>query len=379
MTDCVLNELGIICALGAGKSEVFSSLLAGSTRPGPELPALRQTDARFQSRNNRLLQHALDQIRGPVADCIARYSESRVAVVLGTSTSGIGEAEEAFARRGADGRLPDGFHYGQMELGSPSEFLSRELGLSGPAYTLSTACSSSAKALLSAKRLLALGLCDAVVAGGADSLCRFTAAGFSALASLSPERCNPFSRNRRGIHIGEGAALFLITREGRGARLLGGGESSDAYHVSAPQPQGAGARAAMRGALAQAGLGPGEIDYLNLHGTGTPLNDAMEAAAVDTALGLAVPCSSTKPLSGHALGAAGALEAAFCWLLLCDQNPEGRLPAQVWDGELDPLLPRLALVPRGFRRGEPLSTALSNSFGFGGSNATVLLGRGRDQ
>lgn len=376
MNDCVLNDLGIVCALGAGKSEVLASLLDGSTRGEPEPPALRVGDAPFQSRNNRLLQHALDQIAGPVERALRRFGPDRVAVVLGTSTSGIAEAEEAFLHRGADGALPAGFHYGQMEMGSPSEFLSRELDLSGPAYTVSTACSSSAKVLLSARRLLALDLCDAALVGGADSRCRFTYDGFSALQAVSEERCNPFSKNRKGINIGEGAALFLVTREGRGARLLGGGESSDAHHVSAPQPQGLGASAAMSQALSQSGLRPEEIEYLNLHGTATALNDAMEAIAVNTVLGGRVPCSSTKPLSGHALGAAGALEAAFCWLLLSEANPRGRLPAHLWDGEADPLLPRLALIPAGFELGRPLRTAMSNSFGFGGSNAALILGRG---
>ena len=375
MNECVLNELGIICALGRGKSEVLASLLAGRVCLGEEPPALKLTDSRFQSHNNRLVQHALEQIREPVEASIRRYGPARVAVVMGTTTAGTAEAEAAFLKRGPAGELPPGFDYGQMEIGSPSEYLSQELQLSGPAYTISTACSSSAKALLSAKRLLALGLCDAVIVGGADSICRSTQAGFLALEALSPERCNPFSKNRKGINIGEGAALFLMTREGRGARLLGGGESSEAYHISAPQPDGRGAAAAMRQALSDTSLRPDEIEYLNLHGTATPFNDSMEALAVNAVLGGSVPCSSSKPLSGHALGAAGALEAAFCFLLLSDENPEGCLPAHIWDGEWDDQMPRLALVPQGFRLGHPLKTAMSNSFGFGGSNTSLILGK----
>lgn len=377
MTECALNELGIICALGSNKSEVLSSLLGNSTRSDQDLPALRQNEPRFQSRNNQLLQHALDQIREPVEDTIERYGADRVAVVLGTSTSGIGEAEEAFLKRDANGELSPQFHYGQMEIGSPSEFLSQELNLCGPAYTISTACSSGAKALLSAKRLLALGLCDAAIAGGADALCRFTRAGFSSLEAVAPERCNPFSKNRKGLHIGEGAALFLMMLEGRGVRLLGGGESSDAFHISAPQTDGLGASSAMHQALSQASLQPEEIDYLNLHGTGTLLNDAMEAKAVNTVFGGRVPCSSSKPLSGHALGAAGALEAAFCWLLMGEENMDGRLPAHLWDGEGDPKIPHLALVPSKSRLGRPLKYVMSNSFGFGGSNVSLILGQGQ--
>ena len=214
-----------------------------------------------------------------------------------------------------------------------------------------------------------------MLAGGADSLCRSTQAGFTALEAVSPERCNPFSKNRKGINLGEGAALFLVTREGRGPRLLGGGESSDAHHVSAPQPEGLGAAASMRQALASSGLRADQIDYLNLHGTATTLNDAMEALAVAAVLGGAVPCSSTKPLTGHALGAAGALEAAFCWLLLSEANSEGRLPPHIWDGEADEKLPRLAFVAKDGRLGRRLNNAMSNSFGFGGSNASVILGR----
>jgi 3-oxoacyl-[acyl-carrier-protein] synthase-1 len=375
MSDCVLNELGLVCALGGSKGEALASLIDGSMPGFSEPPAVKSSEPQFQSRNNRLLLAALSQIRGPVDAAIRRFGRGRVAIVLATSTSGIGEVEEAFPKRGADGAFAAGFHYGLMEIASPSEFLSRELDLRGPAYTISTACSSSAKALLSARRLLELGLCDAVLAGGADSLCRSTQAGFSSLEAVSAERCNPFSKNRKGINIGEGAALFLVTREGPGPRLLGGGESSDAHHISAPQPEGLGAAASMRGALAASGLRGDQIDYLNLHGTATALNDSMEAAAVAAVLGGSVPCSSTKPLTGHTLGAAGALEAAFCWLLLSAENPEGRLPAHVWDGAEDEKIPRLALVAKGARLGRPLKNAMTNSFGFGGSNASLILGR----
>jgi 3-oxoacyl-[acyl-carrier-protein] synthase-1 len=248
------------------------------------------------------------------------------------------------------------------------------LGVAGPATVISTACSSSAKALASAARLLRAGLADAVITGGADSLCRFTVAGFTALESVSEARCNPMSINRRGINIGEGAALFLMTREPGPVRLSGWGESSDAHHISAPEPEGRGALAAMRAALERASVTPSEIDYVNLHGTATPLNDAMESRAVHALLGGSVPCSSTKPLTGHTLGAAGALEAAFCWLALHD-NPRGRLPPHWWDGEADPALPALSLVKPGQELGRPLRAVLSNSFAFGGSNAALLLER----
>jgi 3-oxoacyl-[acyl-carrier-protein] synthase-1 len=263
-----------------------------------------------------------------------------------------------------------------MELGLPSEFLAMALGAEGPAFTISTACSSAAKALASAKRYLEVGLCDAVIAGGADMLCGFTVAGFLSLEALSPELCIPFSAKRRGINIGEAAALFLVTRGQGPVRLLGAGESSDAYNVSAPEPGGRGAAEAMQLALKHSGLKTSDIDYINLHGTGTPHNDSMESRAVEKVFGLGTPCSSTKPLTGHTLGTAGALEAAFCWLLLSGENPQGALAPHIYDGAYDPALPAIRLVKPGETLGRPLQYLASNSFGFGGSNASLILGRG---
>jgi 3-oxoacyl-[acyl-carrier-protein] synthase-1 len=213
-----------------------------------------------------------------------------------------------------------------------------------------------------------------VVAGGADSLCRFTVAGFAALESVSAARCNPFSRNRAGINIGEGAALFLATREPGPVRLSGWGESSDAHHMSAPEPGGAGAIAAIRAALDRAQLAPSDIGYVNLHGTATPHNDAMESRAVAATLGRETPASSTKPLTGHALGAAGAIEAGLCWLSM-HGNPANALPPHWWDGAADPELPPLRFVAPGERAAAPLRHALSQSFAFGGSNAALVFSR----
>ncbi|MCB1568103.1 MAG: beta-ketoacyl-ACP synthase, partial [Xanthomonadales bacterium] len=297
------------------------------------------------------------------------------AVILGTSTSGIGESECAMPQRLASGQWPAGYHYGQQEMGAPSRFVALASGACGPAWTISTACSSSAKAMASAARLLRAGIVDAVIVGGADSLCAFTIGGFSALEAVSAKRCNPFSRHRDGINIGEGAALFLMTRDTGAVRLAGWGESSDAHHISAPEPSGAGAMVAMREALARAQVDASQVDYVNLHGTATQQNDAMEACAVATVLGDRVPVSSTKPLTGHALGAAGGIEAGLCWLSLA-QNPQHRLPPQWWDGCADPELPDLDFVAPGRRASAPLRYALSNSFAFGGSNAALLLGQG---
>lgn len=394
MSTVYLGAPGIVCALGSGCDEVAARLFgqtaaagvaatdacsAGRTlalgRVQEPLPALEDFAVPLRSRNNALLAAAYAQVRPQVEAAIARYGAARVAVVVGTSTSGIGEAELALPTLLADGRWPEGFHYAQQEIGAPSRFLAQLAGVAGPAWTLSTACSSSAKALASAARLLRAGIVDAVIAGGADALCAFTVSGFSALEAVSPARCNPFSRNRSGINIGEGAALFLMTREPGPVRLAGWGETSDAHHMSAPEPQGQGASAAIAQALARAGIAGSALDYVNLHGTATRHNDAMESLAMHASGLAAVPASSTKPLTGHALGAAGAIEAALCWLTMA-HNPQRWLPPHWWDGEADPALPALDLVAPGRRAAAPLRYILSQSFAFGGSNAALLLGEG---
>lgn len=393
-----LDALGLVCALGADAPSVAAALLAGD--PGGLAPAdgwvtgrrltvgavrtplapLPAPVADCDSRNNRLLLAAARQIEADIERARARYGAQRIGVVLGTSTSGIHEASQGIAEHTRNGHLPPAYRYAQQEMSAPAVFLSDWLGLGGPAYCLSTACTSGGRALLSAARLLRLGVCDAVLCGGVDSLCRLTLNGFAALEAVADERCLPFSANRRGINIGEGAALFLMTRErpaaGRPAiALLGAGASSDAYHISAPQPDGLGALEAMNRALASAGLAPAQIDYLNLHGTATPHNDAMESLAVRRLFRADLPCSSSKGQVGHTLGAAGALEAAFCWLTLSPCNPDGLLPPHLWDGQSDPALPPLALVAPGTRLpGRGGRRLMSNSFAFGGNNLSLIIG-----
>lgn len=388
MTRVYLNALGIINALGAGVEPVCAGLLAGATagmlrHGGPvagkvlhvgtvsaELAPLPLAFAAYDSRNNRLLAAALAQVRPQVDAALARYGAGRVGVVLGTSTSGIREGEAALDALARGGEMPPAYDYRQQEISSPSEYLHRTLGLAGPAWTVSTACTSSAKAFSAARRLIRTGLCDAVLVGGADSICQLTLSGFGALESVSAGLCNPFSKNRDGINIGEGAALFLMTREPGPVALLGIGESSDAYHISGPDPEGKGAELALRQALAQAGTQ--SVDYLNLHGTATLLNDAMESQVVQRVLGSETPCSSTKPLVGHTLGAAGATEAAFCWMLLTHAGTPA-LPPHVWDGVPDPALARIHLCGTGYAPGT-CRTVASNSFAFGGNNACLVLG-----
>jgi 3-oxoacyl-[acyl-carrier-protein] synthase-1 len=351
------------------------SLALGQVEAGTPLPSLDEFPLRHRSRNNQLALAALSQIRSAVDGAIERYGASRFAVVIGTSTSGIAEGETALREFVKSGSLPEWFHYGQQELGSPASLLARALGVTGPAYVHASACASSAKALASAARLILLGVCDAAIAGGVDSLCAFTVAGFAALESVSESRCNPLSRNRNGINIGEGAALFLLSRQPATVSLRGWGESSDGHHVSAPDPAGFGARLAMDRALLRARVAATEVDYVNLHGTATVQNDAMEARAIHALFSDRVPVSSTKPFTGHALGAAGAIEAGLCWLAMQDSNATGKLPPHLWDGLADPALPELNIVDCGARVGRPVRCAMSNSFAFGGANATLVLCR----
>ncbi|WP_456280359.1 beta-ketoacyl-ACP synthase [Cupriavidus sp. JZ107] len=386
-----LNAMGVLCALGNGGGDVRAALWrddgphggevtdrftpgrpmhVGSLPSPPALPADMPPSQR--THGNAMLLLALAQIRPQAEAVSSRFGPRRVAVVLGTSTSGIREGGDAVRARLAQGRWPDAFDYAQQELGTTAAFVAAQLGARGPAYTLSTACSSGAKALAAAARLLNAGIADAVIAGAADSLCPFTIGGFSALEAVCAARTNPFSAHRAGINLGEGAALFVLSREPGPVRLSGWGESSDAYHISAPEPEGKGAQQAMRQALERAGLAPAQIDYLNLHGTGTGHNDAMESRAVHAVLGADVLSSSTKPMTGHALGAAGAIEAALLWLTLVD-NAHGRLPPHWWDGVPDPALPALQLVGPRDRLGRAARHAMSSSFAFGGSNCALIL------
>jgi 3-oxoacyl-[acyl-carrier-protein] synthase I len=395
MSMIYLNHLGMISPLGNSLGPTKRALLelgqsgvalSDAFSPGRRLPVGR-IDANLclppmdgwplpdRSRNNQLALVALAQIRPAVDEAIARFGAARVGVVIGTSTSGVGEAETALRDYVSTGALPEGFHYGQQELVSPAALLAAELGVTGPAYVHSSACASSAKALASAARLIRMNACDAVLTGGVDTLCRFTVAGFAALESLSTTRCNPLSRNRDGINIGEGAALFLVSREPGTVSLRGWGESSDGYHMSAPDPAGVGARLALEQALARAAVTAAEIEYVNLHGTATVQNDAMEAELIHRVFGDRVCVSSTKPFTGHALGAAGAIEAGLCWLAMQDDNRTGKLPRHLWDGIEDPNLPVLQLATSDSRLGHPPRWAVSNSFAFGGANVTLVFAR----
>jgi 3-oxoacyl-[acyl-carrier-protein] synthase-1 len=256
--------------------------------------------------------------------------------------------------------------------------------VSGPAFTLSTACASSAGAVIKAAQLIRAGICDAVIAGGVDIASETVLLGFASLEAISDSVCNPFSKNRKGITLGEGAAFFVVSKEpfepeGSGIELLGYGESADAFHMTAPRADGSGAIRAMGEALSRAGKKPGDVDYVNLHGTGTVLNDTMEALAMAAVFPDSAPLvSSTKPITGHTLGAAGALELALCWMTLYsasqDTEGKGRVPVHCWDGMPDGELPSLRFA--GTEKGsQKLRICMSNSFAFGGCNTSLIVGR----
>ena len=358
------------CAFETVKLDTWVGEVAGVD--DEKLPAAL---AAYDCRNNRLTRMGLetDGFAGRVREAVARHGKTRVGVFLGTSTSGILQTELAYRRRDPEtGALPDDFHYRTMHNSfSLTEFTRSYFGLEGMAMTISTACSSSAKVFAAAARQLELGLIDAAIVGGVDTLCLTTLYGFASLQLTSPTPCRPYDATRDGISIGEAAGFALLERAVDPAPgsvlLLGAGESSDAYHMSSPHPEGLGAKMAMEAALHSAGLAPADIDYINLHGTATPANDAAEGKAVAALFGNRVPCSSTKGATGHTLGAAGAIEAVICALALTD----GLLPGSPGTAAPDPAIPVQYLTSG---RSGSVRRVLSNSFGFGGSNCSLVFG-----
>jgi 3-oxoacyl-[acyl-carrier-protein] synthase-1 len=387
-----LNDLGMLSAVGNNPAEILQRLQAGdrtglqlseeySSHPvyvgevNADLPVIESKYSVYDCKNNRLLLAALNQIQGSVDSVIARYGADRVGVVLGTSTSGVRNTELALAAVARDNIKPDWFHYKQQQLAGGADFLAHYLGLKGPAYAISTACSSSGKAFASARRLMSLGLCDAVIVGGADSLCRFTVHGFDALESVATGLCKPFGQHRDGINLSEGVALFVMSQEEGPVELQGIGASCDAYHFSAPDPEGGAVIMAMETALAQAQKSPLGIDYINMHGTATPLNDAMESKAVEHVFGSELAVSSSKGMTGHALGAAAAIELGMCWTLLTGNDEQGLLIPNINGDTLDESLPKLNYIQQGQELGRKINSCQSNSFAFGGNNISIIVAR----
>ena len=395
MQPLLISHFSIVNSLGGGAESVLLGLRekrSGLTPcdfdtaavdtyigrvPGLEDAPVRSDLADFDCRNNRLVQRCLGQdgFEERVAEARDRYGAGRIGVFLGTSTSGIHTTELAYRRRNPQtGALPADYHYAETQNAfSLGEFVRRYSGLNGPAFVVSSACSSTAKVFGNAARMIAGGVCDAAVVGGADSLCLTTLYGFHSLELTSRGPCRPYDVERDGISVGEGAGFALIERTDRvvsGATLLlGVGESSDAYHMSTPHPEGLGARLAMQQALESAGLGPSDIDYVNLHGTATKTNDASEDRAVVEVFGRNTPCSSTKGSTGHLLGAAGITEAIISILAIRNDF----MPGSANTREVDPALKCRYLLDA---REAEVRRVLTNSFGFGGSNCSLILGRG---
>ena len=388
----MVSAYTLVNALGRGAQASFDALQAakGGLRPcdfgdadldtwigrveGLEDAPVMTELGDFDCRNNRLAQLGLeqDEFAHRVAEVRRRHGAERIGVFIGTSTSGVLQAELAYRHRDpSSGHLPADFSYfGTQNVMSVAEFTRRFLSLEGLVMSVSTACSSSAKVFASAYRHIQAGLCDAAVVGGVDSLCNSTLYGFNSLGLVSEQPCRPWDAERSGMNIGEAAGFALLEKTldaTAGVALLGYGESSDAYHMSSPHPEGAGAVTAMSMALQRAGLTADAIDYINLHGTGTQANDASEDCAVVQVFGGGTPCSSTKGWTGHTLGAAGITEALFA----LGSIERGFIPGTLNSAHLDPAL--CAGVVLANRR-VPVKRVLSNSFGFGGSNCSLVLG-----
>ena len=362
-----LSAPGVICCAGSGLVTLHDAVLEGKP--------WHKTDYTLKT----LIDDALAQIKDSVEMAIEWYGRSRVGVFVGSCDNGTDYSLPAHKEFFGTGSFPGGYSFAYQKADFPAVYIQKRLGLSGFAATCATACASSASALIKASQLISAGFCDAAVVGGVDIASAMVMAGFGALEAVSPGLTNPFSKNRDGITLGDGAAFFVISKDKlwkSGIQLLGWGESSDAHHITAPEASGAQAAVAIKKALDRAGLKPSDIGYINLHGTGTKLNDLMESRAVTKNFGLDMPpVSSTKPVTGHTLGAAGALELAICYSLITAND--GKLPPMRWDGQADEELEMLNFVEKD-KTYNRIRICMSNTFGVGGCNVSLIIGEKDD-
>ena len=412
--DLYLSKPGVMSCAGNNIDEVWNSVTNGNQGGIKKVKAcndeeffaarisdsvLQPSGARYDMKVICIENQALNQIAEEVEAVKARYGADRIAVCVGSCDNGTEFSVAAHRKFFSDGEFPKDYNLEIQGADYAATFVAEKFGVTGPVNTFSTACSSSAGAIIKGAELILGGLADAAIVGGIDIASDTTLVGFSALEAVSSEITNPLSKNRHGITLGDGAAFFVLTREPlsqgvltdsntNSVRLLGWGESSDAYHMTSPDPSGAGAEKAIRRALESAGLTPQDVGYVNLHGTGTKLNDSMESKAVAAIFGEnSVPVSSTKAITGHTLGAAAALEAAICWKALVEnagrKMDSTKLPLQVWDGVKDDELPSLNIIDKNnndltgyaaLNGSDGLKVCLSNSFAFGGANACLALG-----
>ena len=385
-----LSKPGVMSSAGANIEELFASLVAGDqsgikqykTFSGDTFFAARIDESKLNPSSGRLdmkiiriEEAALDQIGSIIEKAKAKYGAARIAVCVGSCDNGTELSIAGHKKYFENGAFPEDYTIEMQGADYVSTFIAEKYGLQGPVCTFSTACSSSAGALIKAAELIKSGLCDAAVAGGIDIASDTTLVGFASLEAVSESITNPFSKNRSGITLGDGAAFFLLSKEPLDKSvpeicLMGYGESCDAHHMTSPDPSGIGAKKAIEKALSSAKIQPEEVDYINLHGTGTKFNDSMEAKAVDAVFGsYKVPCSTTKPITGHTLGAAGALELAICFAAITNNV----LPPQIWDGVFDEEMPKLNFVNKNSNLIQ-IKICLSNSFAFGGANACLVIG-----
>lgn len=402
--DLYLSKPGVMSCAGNNIDQLWEAVTSGRQTGIKKVKAcngeeyfaarideanLQPSGARYDMKIIRIENAALEQIADDVLAAKSRYGADRLAVCIGSCDNGTEFSLAGHRKYFAEEKFPAEYSLEIQGADYVSTFAKEKFGLSGPAVTFATACSSSAGAIIKAAEMIKAGLVDAALVGGIDIASDTTLMGFSSLEAVSSEITNPFSKNRHGITLGDGAAFFVLSREPLPVpealegtvRLLGWGESADAYHMTSPDPSGAGAEKAIRRALENAGISKADVGYINLHGTGTKFNDSMEAKAVAAVFGEGsksgisqVPVSTTKPVTGHTLGAAAALEAAICWKALVEnqnKNDNIKLPLQVWDGQRDEELPQLNFAAQG---SGALKVCLSNSFAFGGANACLVLG-----
>ncbi|MDR1759514.1 MAG: beta-ketoacyl-ACP synthase [Fibrobacter sp.] len=387
-----IQDFNAVCALGSGKDAIWKKLLAGDRSAIQErifgklsryaaLLTSEVTDVPvenpfFDNRVNRISLSVLQFMRPKIEAAIQNYGKDRIGVFLGSCDNGSEASLAALQTFSQTGSFPENYSMEMQQADFPARFIADYFELNNVIQTHSTACASSASAFASARNMIYAGVCDAAIVGGVDIVSLPVMLGFSSLEAVSPEPCNPFSANRSGITLGEAGAFFLVTKEADGAslKIIGIGESADADHMTAPRADGAGAILAMQGALSDAELSPSQIDYLNLHGTGTKLNDAMESLAVASVFSGTLPVSSTKAMTGHTLGAAGALELAICGMTLLQTGNEKFLPPHLFDGVRDETLPSLNLVPAPHAVNR-VSRCMSNSFAFGGCNVSLVMER----
>lgn len=377
--EYVLKNLGFVCALGANHEDIIKNasignvsgmlgldiMVGGEKVPFGRAPISRKHAVRFCD----LIDTALEQIKADIDLLKKFYDVNRIGIIVGSSNTAVHEAQKHIESALNQNVNIDKSVLKELELGAVSDYIREKTGFMGPAYTVSTACSSSLKVFQSARQLMESGICDVMLVGGVDGQCDFALNGFNALGALSKNHTNPMSKNRDGINLGESAALFIMEKGCCGIKLLGIGESSDAYHLTSPDPTGAGAIASMNAALKDANLTNKDIDFINMHGTGTIANDAMESIAINNVFGDDVLCASTKPLTGHTLGAAGATSMGLSWLMLKHQF----VIPHIYDGEYADDCAKITLAKIGDEKS--ISRILCNAFAFGGSNASLIMGK----